>query len=100
MFHLPAPYSSCLPIDISQIDWSKNDVLQFMYDNFVQGQYYYNGGQWFDWTWNWTVSYSQSICIKMCFQKYLFDQCGKLILFFHSILTPDLNKHLVSIFML
>ncbi len=76
IFHLPAPYNDCLPTNISQIDWSKNDVLQFMYDNFVQGQYYTSGGYMFDLKWNWAVSYSQSICVKMCFQKYLFEKCG------------------------
>jgi hypothetical protein len=76
-YHLPAPYSSCVSSDIAQINWQKNDVLQFMYDHFVQGQYYYTGGFMFIWKWNWTVSYSQSICVKMCFQKYLFDKCGK-----------------------
>jgi hypothetical protein len=76
---LPAPYSNCLPTDINQIDWSQNEVLQFMYDNFIRGQYYSSEGFWTyagNWTWNWTVSYSQSICVKLCFQKYLFQTCG------------------------
>jgi hypothetical protein len=79
-YHLASPYSNCLQSDISQIDWSKNEVLQFMYDNFVQGQYYTTGGYTTYWKWNWTVSYSQSICVMMCFQKYLFEQCGMLFL--------------------
>jgi hypothetical protein len=77
---LPAPYSNCLPTDITQIDWSQNSVLQFMHDNFVVGQYYTSTGFWLyagDWRWNWTVSYSQSICVKLCFQQYLFATCGK-----------------------
>jgi hypothetical protein len=77
--HLPAPFSNCLPIDTSQIDWSQNDALNFMFENYVAGQYYSSEGFWTpagNWTWNWTVSYSQSICIKLCFQKSLFKKCG------------------------
>jgi hypothetical protein len=78
--HLSSPYSNCLPTDIAQIDWSQNPVLQFMYDNFIVGQYYWSTDIYIpagNWTWNWTVSYSQSVCVKMCFQKYLFAMCGK-----------------------
>jgi hypothetical protein len=78
--HLPYPYSDCLSQDITQVNWSENEVLQFMYDNFVHGQYYNTANAWFyagNWTWNWTVSYSQSMCVKLCFQKYLFQTCGK-----------------------
>jgi hypothetical protein len=77
--HLAAPYSNCFPTDISQIDWSQNEVLQFMHDNFVVGQYYWSTHIYVpagNWTWNWTVSYTQSICIKMCFQMNLFKTCG------------------------
>jgi hypothetical protein len=79
--HLPAPFSNCLQSDITQIDWNQNDALKFMYDNFVTGQYYWTANAWEyagDWTWNWTVSYSQSICVKLCFQKYLFQKCGNI----------------------
>jgi hypothetical protein len=78
--HLPAPYSDCMPIDISKIDWNQNEVLSFMYEHFVQGQYYWSGDFWpagGNWTWNWTVVYSQVKCVKMCYQKYLFQSCGK-----------------------
>jgi hypothetical protein len=77
---LSSPYSNCLSDDVTQIDWNQNEVLQFMYDNFVQDQSYLSGGFWRyagNWTWNWTVSYSQSICVKLCFQKYLFQTCGR-----------------------
>jgi hypothetical protein len=79
-YHLPYPYTNCLPTDITKIDWTQNDFLQFMNDNFVKGQYYWTARGWppgGDWTWNWTVSYSQSICVKLCFQMYLFKNCGK-----------------------
>jgi hypothetical protein len=77
--HLPVPYSNCLTTDITKIDWSRNEALQFMFNHFVDGQYYNTeagmsmAGVWI---WNWTVSYSQSICVKLCFQKYLFQACG------------------------
>jgi hypothetical protein len=77
--HLPAPFTNCLPSDITQIDWTQNSILQFMYNNFVTGQYYWSTNMWpyaGNWTWNWTVSYSQSICVKLCFQNYLFQTCG------------------------
>jgi hypothetical protein len=77
--HLPAPFTNCLPTDIKRIDWGQNEILQFMYDNFVSGQFYTNYGFWRyagNWTWNWTVEYSQSICVKLCFQKHLFPACG------------------------
>jgi hypothetical protein len=78
--HLPYPYSNCLPTDITQINWNQNEVLKFMYDNFVSGQYYSTNYAWDyagEWTWNWTVSYSQTICVQLCFQKYLLETCGK-----------------------
>jgi hypothetical protein len=53
--HLPAPYSNCLPVDPTKIEWNQNEVLQFMYDNFVQGQYYWSGDFWNsagNWTWD------------------------------------------------
>jgi hypothetical protein len=77
--HLPAPFSNCLPTDTTKIDWSQNEILQFMYDNFVKGQYYSNEAFWSyagNWTWDWKVTYSQSNCVKLCFQKYLFQECG------------------------
>jgi hypothetical protein len=77
--HLPAPFSNCLPNDVSKINWAKNEVLQFTYDNFVTGQYYWSTSFWDyvgNWTWNWTVNYFQSKCVKLCFQKYLFKNCG------------------------
>jgi hypothetical protein len=78
--HLPYPYSNCLPSDVSQIKWTQNEVLYFMYENFVSGQYYNTGNFWEEagnWTWDWTVSYSQSICVKLCFQRHLYLTCGK-----------------------
>jgi hypothetical protein len=83
--HLPYPFSNCLPSDTTQINWSQNDVLQFMYNNFVQGQYYTTASAWAyagDWTWNWTVTYSQSMCVKQCFQKFLFRTCGTNLIIF------------------
>jgi hypothetical protein len=79
--HLPPPYTNCLSTDITKIDWNQNEVLKFMYENFVMGQFYISGdGVTYpyagNWTWNWTVSYSQSVCVKQCFQKYLFEQCS------------------------
>jgi hypothetical protein len=69
---LPAPYSNCLSSDVSQINWSQNDVLQFMYSQFVKDNHYDNGV----WQWNFTVSYTQYICLKMCHQMNLFKTCG------------------------
>jgi hypothetical protein len=78
--HLALPYGPCLPTDISQINWNKNSILKFMYNNYFDGTYYsflpnpvtgYVGANW-----NWTLTYSQFFCLKMCFQKYLFEQCG------------------------
>jgi hypothetical protein len=80
MSHLPAPFSDCLPTDTNKIDWNQNEILQFMYDNFVTGQYYWATNMWDyagNWTWDWQVAYSQSICVKLCFQKSLFQACGK-----------------------
>jgi hypothetical protein len=77
--HLPAPFSNCLSTDIAEIDWSQNDALKFMHDNFITGQYYWSTTFWSlagNWTWNWTVDYSQSVCVKLCFQKYLLQTCG------------------------
>jgi hypothetical protein len=57
-----------------------NEVLKFMYDNFIIGQFYSSGNFWHhagNRTWNWTVTYSQSKCVKLCYQKSLFQACGK-----------------------
>jgi hypothetical protein len=92
---LGAPYSICLPTDINKIDWTKNSVLQFMYDNYIDGSYYAflpnpvtniaapN--------WKWTLTYSQFFCLKMCFQRYLFAQCGC-----YDITIPFTPKHKVD----
>jgi hypothetical protein len=69
---LPHPYTHCLASDVTLVDWKKNEVLQFMYTNFVQNNMYDNGA----WQWNFTVTYTQYICLKMCYQKYLFETCN------------------------
>jgi hypothetical protein len=76
--HLGAPYGSCLPIDISQLDWKKNDVLKFMYDNLIDGSYYkpIDPNTWLGPQWTWTLTYDEFFCLKMCFQKYLYENCG------------------------
>jgi hypothetical protein len=77
--HMPAPFSNCLSTNATEIDWNQNEALKFMNDNFITGQYYWSGDFLYyagDWTWNWTVSYSQSKCVKLCYQKSLFQTCG------------------------
>jgi hypothetical protein len=69
---LPAPYSNCFPSDITKINWNQNDVLQFMYSQFVKDNYYDNGV----WQWNFTISYTQYLCLIMCYQMNLFKTCG------------------------
>ena len=73
--HLPEPYSNCLPTEINEIDWTKNEALSFMFENFVNGSYYSSGAVLGNWSWEWRVSYDQNLCIKLCFQKYLFETC-------------------------
>jgi hypothetical protein len=78
--HLPAPFSNCLPADTTKIDWTQNEVLKYMHDNFIKGQYYWSTDAWDyagNWTWDWRVAYSQSKCVKLCSQMYLFQECGK-----------------------
>lgn len=69
--HLPAPYGQCLERDIDKVDWNKNDVLKFMYSDFVKDNYFDNGRN----RWDWTVTYTRSVCLKMCYQLYLWEQC-------------------------
>jgi hypothetical protein len=82
--HLPAPYGDCLPNTddeiATKINWTRNSVLKFMYDHYIDGSYYaflpnpetgHVGPKW-----NWTLTYNQFFCLKMCFQKYLYEQCG------------------------
>jgi hypothetical protein len=71
--HLPAPYGPCLSNDITQVDWTRNDVLKFMKANFIDGNYYDNQGKS---SWNITLQYSQYVCLKMCYQKLLFSMCA------------------------
>jgi hypothetical protein len=80
MTHLGSPYDLCLPLDATQINWNQNAHLQFMYKNYIDGTYY--AGLPNPYTnvntanWNWTQIYSQFFCLKMCFQKYIWEQCG------------------------
>jgi hypothetical protein len=76
--HMDYPYGECLEQDVNKINWNKNDVLQFMKSDFIDGNFYDNG----NWTWNWTLTYSRYVCVKLCFQKYLFDTCKCKSLFF------------------
>jgi hypothetical protein len=64
---------------ISQINWSQNEHLQFMYDHYIDGSYHIGlpnpiTGQ-ITPNWNWTVVYTQFFCLKTCFQKYVWEQC-------------------------
>jgi hypothetical protein len=78
--HLSQPFSNCLPTDITQINWNTNVHLQYTYKHYVDGSYFpglinpYTGVD--APNWNWTLIYSQFFCLKLCFQKYLFEQCG------------------------
>jgi hypothetical protein len=77
--HLPAPYGPCLPSEISEIDWSQNEHLQFMYDHYIDGSYHIGlpnpiTGQNTS-NWNWTVVYTQFFCLKTCFQKHVWEKC-------------------------
>lgn len=67
--HLPSPYGDCLSNDITLINWSQNDVLAFMYEKFVVNNYLDNGL----FKLNLTVQYSQSLCTKLCLQKFLYS---------------------------
>jgi amiloride-sensitive sodium channel subunit delta len=75
--HLSAPHGNCLPTDIAKINWNQNDVLKFMYDNYIDGSYYKptNYSSWTTERWHWTLTYSQFFCLKMCFMKYLYENC-------------------------
>lgn len=64
-YHLPAPYGNCLPTDVTQIDFTANSVLSFMNQYFVQGN-------------NYTIAYTQLLCLKMCLQQYVYTTCGNL----------------------
>jgi hypothetical protein len=77
-YRLAEPYGKCLPTDISKIDFSQNDVLKFMYDDYIDGSYYQpiHKSIWLGPQWNWTLVYNQYFCLKMCYQKYLYSQCG------------------------
>ena len=61
--HLPSPYGNCLDPNVANVNWNANDVLKFMYNNIVANE-----------TFN--LTYTQYLCLKMCFQKYLFQTCG------------------------
>ncbi len=61
-YHLSAPYGNCLPNDVTQIDWTQSDVLNFMHKTLIDGN-------------NYSVSYSQFLCVKFCYQKYVKDKC-------------------------
>jgi hypothetical protein len=41
--HLPPTVGNCLDSNVSLIDWKSNDILSFMYKNFVEGNYYNAG---------------------------------------------------------
>lgn len=51
IIHLASPYGDCLDNDVSKIDWNQNDVLNFMYNHFILGNYLNNGY----FVWNWTI---------------------------------------------
>lgn len=89
--HLPSPYGNCLNSDNTKIDWNQNDVLAFMYSNFILNNYYDNG----NFTHNLTLTYTQFVCLKCCFQKFLLSYCG----FVHScnqILFFSLSRFTIS----
>jgi hypothetical protein len=78
--HLPGQYGPCLPLDVKQIDWNQNAHLKFMYHNYIDGSYYVGlpnpiTGQNTS-NWKWTLIYSQFFCLKLCFQKYIWEHCG------------------------
>jgi hypothetical protein len=94
--HLAKPYGPCLPIDIDKITWTQNVHLKFMYDNYIDGSYFIGLPNPYAPTqatvnWNWTVIYSQFICLKLCYQKYLFEQCGC-----YDITIPMTPKNMVT----
>ena len=86
-YHLPAPYSNCLPTDINKINWGQNEVLNFMFEHFVNGNYYSSGSILGNWSWEWQISYDQNLCIKFCFQKYLFETCDC-----YDVTLPKANR--------
>jgi hypothetical protein len=88
--HLPAPYGSCLSNDITKVNWNENDVLKFMFENYIDGSYFNTTfiPAWTSERWNWTLTYSQDFCLKMCFQKYLYENCKC-----YDITIPLTPKH-------
>lgn len=69
--HLPSPYTGCLSNQIKEIDWSQNEVLKFMYQHFILN----NTLDEYGFKANWEITYTQSTCLKLCFQMYLYEQC-------------------------
>jgi hypothetical protein len=76
--HLSSSYGICQPTEISKVNWNQNDVLKFMNEYFIEDSYYkpIDSTSWRGPPWNWTINYSQLFCLKMCFMKYVYENCG------------------------